>query len=296
METSQAKPTLLTAMGLSFFLPNILGCFIMGLCQPLKARFKQYDEVWTGITTGFCGCCTTFATWELHTAYQYLSHLQVNATFVFCAQLVCCFGAHWTGVYVASEPLSPHADAQVLVKRLQTNITEEEECDKWQAVMDALDAVPAPRPTATPDQPVAVARSCLASFFISLVVVTACAIVHQPTWSSMWIGPFGALLRYDLGKRFNRSGHIPYGTLAANLLASTIDCFIVLYVNKPEWLGPAIMTGFCGSLSTVSSWGNELNTLSVPMAVKYGLLTHILALGLCLLVLGASQKIDSINL
>lgn len=48
-----------------FFLANILGCVVMGLMskiQPLISHENPY--LYVGITTGFCGCLTTFATWN----------------------------------------------------------------------------------------------------------------------------------------------------------------------------------------------------------------------------------------
>ena len=50
----------------NYFLPNILGCFIIALLHSRKEsiinHYKQ-QTLYTGIVTGFCGCLTTFSSW-----------------------------------------------------------------------------------------------------------------------------------------------------------------------------------------------------------------------------------------
>jgi fluoride exporter len=76
----------------------------------------------------------------------------------------------------------------------------------------------------------------------------------------------GALLRWWLGARLN--GHfpgIPPGTLAANLIGAYVIgvaiAFFALYsAVPPEWR-LFIITGFCGALTTFSTFSAELVTL-----------------------------------
>lgn len=76
----------------------------------------------------------------------------------------------------------------------------------------------------------------------------------------------GALLRWWLGARLN--GHfpeIPPGTLAANLVGAyvvgvAIAFFAVYGAVPPEWR-LFIITGFCGALTTFSTFSAELVTL-----------------------------------
>ena len=76
----------------------------------------------------------------------------------------------------------------------------------------------------------------------------------------------GALLRWWLGARLN--GHfpeIPPGTLAANLIGAyvigvAIAFFAFYSAVPPEWR-LFIVTGFCGALTTFSTFSAELVTL-----------------------------------
>lgn len=76
----------------------------------------------------------------------------------------------------------------------------------------------------------------------------------------------GALLRWQLGLRLNSVfPSLPPGTLAANLVGGYIIGWAVAYFAQapgfaPEWR-LAIITGFCGGLTTFSTFSAEVVTL-----------------------------------
>jgi fluoride exporter len=76
----------------------------------------------------------------------------------------------------------------------------------------------------------------------------------------------GALLRWWLGAQLNNLlPSIPPGTLAANLIGCyVIGLAIALFATypaiSPEWR-LLVVTGFCGSLTTFSTFSAELVTL-----------------------------------
>lgn len=76
----------------------------------------------------------------------------------------------------------------------------------------------------------------------------------------------GALLRWDLGGRLNSLfPSVPPGTLAANLIGGYIVGLAVAYFAQapdiaPEWR-LLIITGFCGGLTTFSTFSAEVVTL-----------------------------------
>ncbi|MBU1237648.1 MAG: fluoride efflux transporter CrcB [Gammaproteobacteria bacterium] len=76
----------------------------------------------------------------------------------------------------------------------------------------------------------------------------------------------GALLRWQLGARLNSFfPSIPPGTLVANLIGGYIIGLAIAYFAQasdiaPEWR-LLIITGFCGSLTTFSTFSAEVVTL-----------------------------------
>ena len=76
----------------------------------------------------------------------------------------------------------------------------------------------------------------------------------------------GAVLRWGLGLKLNAlSPAIPLGTLAANLLGGYIVGLAVAYFAQMPGLSPEwrllIITGFCGGLTTFSTFSVEIVTL-----------------------------------
>ena len=76
----------------------------------------------------------------------------------------------------------------------------------------------------------------------------------------------GALLRWHLGNRLNALfPAIPPGTLAANLIGAYViglamACFASYPAIAPEWR-LLIVTGFCGGLTTFSTFSGEVTVL-----------------------------------
>lgn len=76
----------------------------------------------------------------------------------------------------------------------------------------------------------------------------------------------GALLRWLLSVKLNGIfPHVPPGTLAANLVGAYIVGFAIAFFAQspsisPEWR-LAIITGFCGALTTFSAFSAELVSL-----------------------------------
>lgn len=76
----------------------------------------------------------------------------------------------------------------------------------------------------------------------------------------------GALLRWQLGLRLNALfPTVPPGTLVANLVGAYIIGFAIAYFAQMPGLAPEwrlfVITGFCGGLTTFSTFSAEIVTL-----------------------------------
>ena len=86
----------------------------------------------------------------------------------------------------------------------------------------------------------------------------------------------GALLRWQLGSRLNNVfPTIPPGTLTANLIGAYvvglgIAFFATYSAISPEWR-LLVVTGFCGGLTTFSTFSAEITTLLQQGRVTWAL-------------------------
>lgn len=86
---------------------------------------------------------------------------------------------------------------------------------------------------------------------------------------------FGALVRYFLA-RFNQASGLPLGTLIANLLGCFLIGVLYNYIESKE-VYAILATGFCGGLTTFSTFNDELQKLvsDKKLFVSYLLLSYL---------------------
>jgi len=86
----------------------------------------------------------------------------------------------------------------------------------------------------------------------------------------------GALLRWQLGLKLNSVfPTVPPGTLAANLIGAYVIGLAVAFFASfsalsPEWR-LLVITGFCGGLTTFSTFSAELTTLLQEGRISWAL-------------------------
>jgi CrcB protein len=92
----------------------------------------------------------------------------------------------------------------------------------------------------------------------------------QVMWKSIFVislgSALGALLRWVLGLKFNSAfPTIPLGTLLANLIGGYFIGIGVAYFTQAQGIAPEwrllIITGFCGGLTTFSTFSSEVVAL-----------------------------------
>ncbi|KAM7189162.1 CrcB-like domain containing protein [Naviculisporaceae sp. PSN 640] len=107
--------------------------------------------------------------------------------------------------------------------------------------------------------------------------------------------PLGCLLRFYLSTRLNsRVARFPLGTFAANILGTAIlgmawDVAHIPVDSVSCQVLQGIQDGFCGCLTTVSTWVSELAVLRRKNAYVYGGVSVAVGFGLLVAIMGGMR-------
>lgn len=335
----ESETGLLELLGFSFYLPNVVGCFVMGVAARWKPVLRgQYDVLLTGVTTGFCGCCTTFASWDLGASTMFVHGRWLNALLMLGVQVASAFvsfrmGYHVGEVAIHYGALHSYPFRKPPVHLAQLKLDLERYIAGFRDIkMNAFGQLVARRVHATEDALVVSRESCVelqseitqveqeqfkiehdaAKWVGSLLVLTAVfwvlAFVGFDNYASsrllaVCFGPFGALVRWRLSLKNSlpRWKHFPLFTFLPNVVASILSCLLEIvasltfdhsasaYRTYVLFGQGAMQVGFLGSLSTVSTWVNELDGLSsrrISWAYHYGILSVVVSQLASVFVLG----------
>ena len=294
------------------FPANFLGSFLMGMMNPLagSSRAKlpwlhrdhplQRDEVfYTSLTTGFCGCLTTFASWNT----QMVVMLDGKYSQLGSQVIPVLFG-YFVGFMGASYGFQFGRQCNLWMYNYRHKddgeVSSNNDIPQQNEEGDQLQAVPS-----HPHKiPLVVAAVALLIAFIAGDAVSG--IEFYRGMILLWIlSPLGALCRWklsDLNKKKGVIKHapdwIPWGTFSANFIATILSACIeglyhrYFYGADPtlanEWVAAllfALKTGVAGSLSTVSTMVKESTLLAEANPDKaHGHLYSILTCVTCCLM------------
>jgi len=262
----------------AYLFANFLGTAVLAAW----AGFKDFVhiELFVSVGTGFCGTLTTFSSWAqaggvLFGPTTLLSKTE-KAYLWFQLQLV------GFAVYLLGYDFGRHT-------------------------FDAYASIhPPPRTSGAPEvSDCAEALYLLCSLAIFGLVAALVAIDSTGVRLALAFAAPGAWLRFVLAKKLNPlNSRFPVGTFTANMLGSALlATFYVLgiaVVDRNDAIScevlKGLISGFCGGLSTVSTFILELKKLKRIDAYIYGFTSVVVSQLLFLIILGPFQWSTRVSL
>lgn len=268
-----------------------------------QAAMKKTIPLYIGLSTGFCGSFTSFSSF-MRDAYLAMSNalpapipsnpaaaaglttiprhpgygfLAVCAVII--VTTILCHGAFKAGAHLALAlesitPAVPFHFTREIVDRIVVFLA-------WASWFGAVVLTIWP-----PDRPGASAGQ---------------STWEQETWRGQALfavvfAPLGCLLRFYAALRLNgKLPWFPLGTFAANMLGMALEgmFFDLQHVPTGNLVGcevlQGVMDGFCGCLTTVSTWVAEMNGMRKRHGYFYGLASVGAGLGLAVVIMGSLQ-------
>ncbi|KAJ5102100.1 hypothetical protein NUU61_004322 [Penicillium alfredii] len=256
---------------------------------------KKTIPLYIGLTTGFCGCCTSFSSF-MRDVFLALANALPDPSL-----------APGTGIASRNGGYSFMALVAVILLTVSLSLSA--------LIFGAHLALALGR--VTPVVPFSFTRRVLDRGMVVLAWGCWLGAVFLAIWPpdrhtgpDTWRGravfalvfaPPGCLLRYYLSLFLNgRLPAFPLGTFTVNIIGTIVEgfCYDLQHVRGLGAAVPAaltgcqvlqgVMDGFCGSTTTVSTWVVELNGLSRRRhAYLYGTVSVAVALGFLVVIMGS---------
>ncbi|KAJ5295599.1 hypothetical protein PENANT_c001G02654 [Penicillium antarcticum] len=269
--------------------------------QAVEASVKRHKAVkktiplYIGLTTGFCGCFTSFSSF-IRDVFLALANALPDPSLPAGSAIASRNGGYSFMALVAVVLLTVSLSISALIFGAHVAL--------------ALTRF-------TPTVPFKFTRRVLDRVFVVLAWGCWLGAVFLAIWPpdrhdgpDAWRGravfalvfaPLGCLLRFYVSLYLNsRIPTFPLGTFTVNIFGTVIEgiCYDLQHVNGLGAMVPAaltgcqvlqgVMDGFCGSTTTVSTWVSELDGLSRRrFSYLYGFTSVAVALGFLVVIMGS---------
>lgn len=254
---------------------QVIGCLIMGVMTQHKTFLNNCSRfhavLYIAVATGLCGSITTFSSWNMECNKIFFLQWDdswgnimgsYNGSRIF-EWLICM----WTGVAVPISALHLGQHLGALSPRSTDRLKEDKSSPQRQYVLAEV---------------LMIVLYIICTILVIVLPVTL-DWVHL-TYTATF-GAAGAYLRYLLSFLNPKIKDFPLGTFIANVFGSWL---IALWTTLAKFEVPyhhhnitavlyGLSTGFCGCLTTISTFVNELDVLPRKKMYIYGFASFIAA-------------------
>lgn len=290
ISNAQLLPDLIS----SFFFANIFGSFVMGLFVPLEKLFAPNYKAWyAGVTTGFCGSCTTFSTWQRVTANKLANGQFSDGIVTLFNTIATSYVSYICGRHIGEaifhRPVRccRYTDVSVTITNTNMSTTPFEQRGSSKRYVYLF----------------IVTCFVTATIWIAAFLDTSSS-ARQRYWVAVALGPVGSLARHFILLHNRKRPTFPLFTFMVNVSASVFSTVIfAIYIRFSSedqngkwmaydlWFNYGVGVGIMGCFSTVSTFVNELRKLAdtnLAHAYRYGLLSVVASQSLCILIICAT--------
>ncbi|KAK3829632.1 MAG: CrcB-like protein-domain-containing protein [Linnemannia gamsii] len=300
--------------------PQFVGCVLMGLFASTRTWIDGGNTstghwigpfVYVGLTSGLCGSITTFSSWSLalfielininHVTRHPLQNI-LSALTELVVTLALAISGLQLGTHLGETLIHLASDRQVGSSRRSFVPPDITSCTT--ALTGVGPTLPASPPPLPPSR-WTILDALVASITATLWVGVICAAIWMPLESlQLWrhvvlaccFAPAGAILRWYLSRFNSRSKLFPFGTFAANLGGSIVLAAIYCLQHSSVsgqrsslacHVLSGLQDGFCGCLTTISTFALEVKTLPRRASYVYGVVSVVITQISMLLMVGS---------
>ncbi|KAK7204387.1 CrcB-like protein-domain-containing protein, partial [Myxozyma melibiosi] len=247
---------------------QFVGCVVMGALAELKDFFVVADgrnlQLFVGLSTGFCGSFTTFSSW-MSTTFLAMANAQPSYDRPRGYSVLGLIDGITLTLAFSLTGLKFGREVGVFVRHL------------WTKSLYGFNLVSGRRTVPTMK---VLAVGLGAGCWIGVLLM--CIFIKKWRGNALFaatFGPMGTFLRWYLSRKLNPlNPRFPIGTFAANIFGTiVIGCLMIGQQRVYQRADPTacqvlqgLMDGFCGCLTTISTFVLELVTLERRNAWTYG--------------------------
>ena len=254
---------------------QFIGSFVLGFVFTTKGDMNL--DLFAGISIGFCGSLTTFSTWQVDIVEMLVGAPgspsdAAGKTYVWFQDQCIGFSVPFAGLAFGKHT------ADVMAPSLRPALSRMIKFVRKEQVKHVVTSFS-----------LVVCAGAIAG------VISVCVLWPGITSFSLIFAPAGAILRFFLSRYLNTlTLNFYWGTFTANIIGSVVAgiLFGVSSRNVYSSLGCdslwGLEYGFCGSLTTISTFVNEIHTLpNVKHAYIYGVMSVLSAQILLIIIMGS---------